>query len=470
MGTPVDVPDPKMVSLFMRLEHNMIKRRFFLIFLSLSTLLNAGCRSEFEGIQVKWEDKKLSNGLRIILVEDHTVPLISYQTWVSVGSVHEVDGKTGLAHFFEHLMFKGTEKNPGRKFFELLENQGAEVNAATSRDTTHFYENFSPALLDKVIEMEADRFQNLVINEERMNTEKMVVLEERRLRIDSDPSAKMQEALWTTVFKLHPYQHPVSGWPDDVMRFTVEDLQNFFHTYYIPSRTSLIIVGDFKSSDVFEKLKKAYGSWKPGVKPKIKLDSEPEQTGERRWTLNEHVASEQVLIGFPVSAAHEDDSFALDLMSGILFSGVSSRAHQKIVEKEQTALSVSGSAYTPLYPGLFSIHAVMKSGISAQKVETSIEALIDEVKKNSVTQAELDRVRKQLLVGFLDGIRTPYGLGQWIGTVTSIFGDPRRFIKDFQKYGKITPSDIQRVTKKYFEPNKRSVVTLLPKVNITKRH
>ncbi|MCM0607039.1 MAG: insulinase family protein [Xanthomonadaceae bacterium] len=437
--------------------------------LILLSFISAGCQSELGTLKINWKRHTLSNGLRVVLVEDHSVPLISYQTWVGVGSVNEEEGKTGLAHFFEHLMFKGTEKYPGRKFFEKLEMQGAEVNASTSRDTTTFYENFSPHLLDTVIDLESDRFQNLLIDEERMQVEKAVVLEERKLRVESQPASRMQEALWSTVFRQHPYSHPVSGWPEDIIKFKTEDLKKFFAQYYTPKNVVIVVVGDLDSAVVIKKIEQGYGSWQDRSERKpLEIEFEPEQTGERRWTLTDGVTSEQLVMGYPISSADQKDSFVLDLLSGILFSGESSRAHQKCVEKEQLALSVSGSAYTPKYPGLFSSHVVMKPGISISKAEACIETLLLDFKKELVTQGELNRVRKQFLVSTLDGVKTPYGLGQWIGTVTVMFDDPGRFISDYQKYETITPEDIKRVAIKYFDSNQRSVITLTPRVAITK--
>lgn len=464
MGTPVEVPEPNIVRRFMVPDSNMFRLRDPKIFLMLWSLALTSCQSELGSLKLDWKKRTLSNGLRIVVVEDRTVPLVSYQTWVGVGSANETEGKTGLAHFFEHLMFKGTLKNPGRKFFEKLEMQGAEVNASTSRDTTTYYENFSPHLLDTVIELESDRFQNLWIDEQRMLIEKAVVLEERKLRVDSQPTAKMQEALWSTVFRVHPYSHPVSGWPEDVMKLTLDDLKEFFTRYYTPSNTVIVVVGDIDAEVVFKKIELAYKDWKSEAPIKQEpLEAESVQEGERRWNLTDGVTSEQVLIGYPITSADQDDSFALDLLSGILFSGLSSRAHQKLVEKESIALSVNGSSYTPKYPGLFSAHIVMKKGVAATQAEKSIEELLVEFKKELVTSEELERVRKQFLVSTLDGVRTPYGLGQWIGTVMILFNDPNRLISDFKKYAKVTPQDIKRVANHYFDSNRRSVITLSPK-------
>src|SRR5262249_37098834 len=205
-----------------------------IIFVLLSLLL-LGCEGKVAnplGINLTLRQEKLSNGLTVILVEDHTVPIVSYQTWYRVGSVDETPGNTGISHLFEHLMFKGTPKYGPKQFFLQLEAKGAEVNAFTTRDYTVYYENFVPDLLEKVIDMESDRMANLDINEEVLGSERLVVLEERRLRTDNAPEGKMQEALWSLAYKIHPYQWPVIGYPQDLLSITVPRLVSYFKSHY----------------------------------------------------------------------------------------------------------------------------------------------------------------------------------------------------------------------------------------------
>ena len=185
---------------------------------SSATKATSGASRDDLGVNVPMQIEKLSNGLQIIMVEDHTVPVISYQTWYKVGSVDEKPGYTGMAHLFEHLMFKGTPRYPEKQFFLQLEAKGAEVNAYTTRDYTVYYENFVPTLLEKVIDMESDRMANLTLSDEVLNTERMVVFEERRMRTDNTPEGRMQEEIWKLAYRRHPYQWPVIGYPEDLLR------------------------------------------------------------------------------------------------------------------------------------------------------------------------------------------------------------------------------------------------------------
>ncbi len=414
------------------------------------------------GIKLNVVQKSLPNGLTILMVEDHTVPVISYQTWFKVGSADEKPGYTGLAHLFEHLMFKGTEKYGPKEFLQQLEAKGAAVNAYTTRDYTVYHETFIPALLEKVMDMESDRLVNLKLDEDVLKTERQVVFEERRLRTDNSPAGKMQEALWALAYTRHPYHWPVIGYPEDLMRADVPKLKEFFKTHYQPGNATLVIVGDFDSNHTLQLIKKYYGNI-PGRKPPARdIEEEPEQNEERRLTLYDQVASERLAIGYHATAASNDDSYALDVLANVLFAGTNSRAYQKLVEEMQIAGGVSGIAYTPTFPGLFMINASMRGNIPATEAEAQLDLLIRNVQEKEVTPQEIQIAVRQLTVQLVDSVRTSHGLGTLLGTVMMVFGDPDRFTSDLSKYLAVTPSDIKRVANKYLIPNNRSVVTLKP--------
>lgn len=414
------------------------------------------------GIRFDIIQKKLSNGLRVIMVEDHTVPMISYQTWVRAGSVDDPPGATGIAHLFEHLMYKGTEKYGPKQFFEQLETKGAEVNAFTTRDYTAFYQNFTPNLLDRVIDMESDRLANLKITPELLEIEKHVVFEERRLRTDDSSSGKMTEVLWQLAYLQHPYRWPTIGVPQDLRKITVEHLNDFFRANYQPSNVAIVMVGDFDADEAFSKIKAAYGGIPSRPAPRRDFPPEPDQLSERRYRLFDSVASEEFKQAYHISRAAEDDSYALDVLSNILFRGTHSRAHRLLVEAKGVVLGVSGLAFTPAFPGLFIIGATMKAGLKTKVAEDLLDELIGEVQQSSVTEEEIRTAVRQLLVEFIDNIRTPFGLAQTLGTVQMILGDATRFQKDYQKYLAVRPEDIKRVALKYLVPNNRSTVVLVP--------
>lgn len=429
-------------------------------------LLNTSCRQTFNGLGVNLSLEKhtLSNGLTVILVEDHTVPVISYQTWYRVGSVDEKSGQTGIAHLFEHLMFKGTPKYPAKQFFLQLEAKGAEVNAFTTRDYTVYYQSFTPELLERVIDMESDRMNNLVLDEEVLNTERQVVFEERRLRTDNSPNGRMQEALWALAYQVHPYRWPAIGVPSDLLSIAVKDLKEFFKEHYQPGNASVVIVGDFSAKETLAKIKKFYGPIEGRARPHRDFPKEIEQKEEHRLVLYDQVASERFSQAYHITSAFNDDSYALDVLSNILFEGTSSRAYRKLVEEKDLAVGVNGSSFTPTYPGLFIVTGVMKGGVPTGDAEKVLDQVLREVQENGVTQEEINVAVKQLTVQLVDSVRTPYGLGQLIGTVTTVFGDPKRFAEDLEKYLKITAADVKRVAQKYVIPNNRSIVILKPEV------
>jgi zinc protease len=418
-------------------------------------------RSEL-GMNLSMKEETLSNGLRVVMVEDHTVPIVSYQSWFRVGSVDEKPGITGISHLFEHLMFKGTDKYGPREFFMQLEAKGAEVNAFTTRDYTAYYENIVPSLLEKVIDMESDRMANLKLNDDVLNSERMVVLEERRMRSDNSPEGKMDEALWHLAFHVHPYQWPVIGYPQDVLSITVPELNDYFRAHYQPANASLVVVGDIDPKKTLELIKNYYEKIPAQPQPKRDIAPEPEQDAERRLVMHDDVASERFEQAYHVPSAKDDDSYSLDVLANILFAGTSSRAYQLLVEQKDVAMSVSGVAFTPTYPGLFLISGTMKQGQKTETAEAMLDQVIREVQDHGVTEEEVKTAVRQLTVQLVDSVQTPSGLATMIGTVQTILGSTDEVMGDLAKYLKVTPADVQRVARKYMIPNHRSVVILAP--------
>jgi zinc protease len=431
-----------------------------------SDLTGAGLATNFEldrlGLHFPLVTRKLSNGLKVLIVEDQTVPIVSFQTWMNVGSVDEPFGLTGMAHLFEHLMFKDSLKYGPRAFFNRLESKGANVNAFTTRDYTVFHETLVPSLLPLAIEMEADRLGNLKIDPELLFTERQVVMEERRLRTENSPEGRMQEAIWSLVYKSHPYRWPVIGYEEDLKRMEVRDLEDFFSRYYQPGNVTLVVVGAVKADEVFSQIESAYRDIPGRARSPRNIAREPVQTEARKTVLKDRVASQKVTLAYPSTSASEDDTYALDVLSNILFSGNSSRAYRRLVEEKSLALAVGGVNYTPLYPGIFMVSATMKGKHTSEEFEIEIEKLIREVQTGGVTQAELLTAVRQLTVQTVDSVRTAQGLGNLIGTVDTIFGDPMRFKEDLAKYAKVTSADVIRVARTYLIPTHKNLVVVVP--------
>ncbi len=414
------------------------------------------------GLRFPLLERRLPNGLKVLIVQDSTVPVVSYQTWVNVGSVDESFGLSGIAHLFEHLMFKDSEKYGPRAFFNQLESRGAVVNAFTTRDYTVFYETMVPPLLPVAISLEADRLANLKIDAETLYTERHVVFEERKLRTENSPDGRMQEAVWSLVFKSHPYRAPVIGYEEDLKRMEVTDLTTFFKANYQPGNVTVVVVGDVKADSVFSMIEKAYGGI-PGTPRKPRnIPREAVQSEARRVELQDQIATEKITIAYPSTSAAESDTYALDVLSNILFVGSSSRTHRQLVEENRIASGIGGVNYTPLFPGVFLASATLRAGHSASEFENGFESMIKEIQSNGVTEREIRNAVRQLTVQTVDSVRTGQGLANLIGTVDAIFGDPMRFKEDLTKYSRVTNADIIRVAKNYLTPEKKNVVTMVP--------
>src|SRR3989449_2941566 len=224
----------------------------------------------------------LDNGLRVLLLEDPRSPIVSFQVWYRVGSRNELRGATGIAHFLEHLMFKGTPSHGPKQFARLVEENGGQDNAFTSQDVTSYYVNIAAEKLDLVIDLEADRMQNLLLDPKEIASEREVVIEERRTRTEDDPGGYLGEEVSSIAFKAHPYGSPVIGWMEDIKRITPAEIRAFYTTYYVPNNAIVVAVGDFKAPDVLAKIKKTFGQIPRGPEPPPVFAVEPPQNGERR--------------------------------------------------------------------------------------------------------------------------------------------------------------------------------------------
>jgi zinc protease len=283
--------------------------------------------------------------------------------------------------------------------------------------------------------------------------------------MDGSPEAKMQDLLWQLSYRRHPYQWPVIGVPTDLPRITTQQLIDYYHQYLQPGNATLVVVGDFASEELFSNLKKYYEKIPAQVRPARDLPIEPEQQEERRLVVRDLVISERFARAYHITSADHQDSYALDVLADILFEGTTSRGYQKLVEQENLLISLVGSSYTPTYPGLFMVSGTLKGHTAASVAEDALDRVIENLQEYGVSENEVHAAVRKLALQFADSIRTAYGLGQMIGTVQTVFGDPQRFVEDLSKYMKVTPQDVRRVAIKYLQPNNRSVVHLVPLQN-----
>ncbi|MDZ4660504.1 MAG: pitrilysin family protein [Pseudomonadota bacterium] len=410
------------------------------------------------------EKFKLNNGLNVLLYEDHSVPLVSYHTWFRVGSKNEKPGLTGMAHLFEHMMFKGTAKYPAERFDQILQANGAVNNAFTSNDYTGYYIDAPSDKLEVLMDLESDRMTHLEVTEANLKSEREVVKEERRMRTENSIQGTLFELIFGAVFKVHPYKWPVVGWMEDLNRMKVSDCIAFYKKFYAPNNATLVIAGDISISKTKALVEKFYGSLPASTTlEKSEYQVEPLQRGERARQISKEVQTPTIGVTFKTSKAGTDDAYALDLLSNILGAGESSRLHRRLVYKEQKALSMQAFNYTLQDDGIFGIITSLRSGIKEDPVLQGIFGEIWRVKQILISEEELQKAKNSVMTDYVNSLKTIHGKGNIIAMNETLFGDYQMFFKDLDKYNAVTREKIQTVAEQYLKPEQRSIVRIYPK-------
>lgn len=405
----------------------------------------------------------LKNGLTVLLLEDHTVPMISYHTWYKVGSRDESEGVTGAAHMLEHMMFKGAKKYSGKQLDHLFHENGITNNAFTSNDYTGFYENIPSSKLELVMDIEVDRMKNLALQAEDLLSEKEVVAEERRWRIDNNPMGFLRESLMATVFKSHPYGWPVIGFMKDINAYDIEKLRYFYNTYYVPNNAVLVIVGDFDTKKTKKMVEKYYGTLTFKEVPHKNIKPEPVQTVQRNTVIRKDVQNTSFAIAFQSPKIGEADMYALDLAASILGDGSSSRIYKRLVYERQLATSAYAYNYSLQDGGIFSVGVNV---IPGQTKDQALEISYNEIWKlrnKKVTDQELEKAKTQVIKNIVDGLRTIDGKARSLATNEIVTGSYQAIFTDLEKYQQVTADDILRVANKYLQQTQRSIISLEPK-------
>jgi zinc protease len=414
------------------------------------------------GLKEQVFETALPNGLKVILLENHKAPLITFQVWYRVGSRNEEWGKTGLSHMLEHMMFKGTKKVGPEEFSRIIQENGGNDNAFTSRDNTAYFENLSADRVQVAINLESDRMQNLMLREEDFRTERMVVMEERRLRTEDNPQAVLQEQVEATAFQAQPYHWPIIGWMEDIARFTLGDLKAYYKTYYNPINAFLVVVGDFKKEELLPKIEKAFGSYPKGIAPHQERDKDPPQIGERRIFVKKEAQLPFLEMGYHVPNFREQDSYVLEVIATVLSGGKSSRFYQTLVREKRLVLSADADhSLLSRDPSLFYISADLLPGKDVAEVERAFDQEIDRLQREQVGEQELEKAKNQLEASFLFGQDSIFYQAMLLAQHEIALS--WKTIDDYiPSIRKVTPEDIQRVAQKYLVPDNRTVGILIP--------
>ncbi len=414
------------------------------------------------GLKEQVFETVLPNGLKVILLENHKAPLVTFQVWYRVGSRNEEWGRTGLSHMLEHMMFKGTEKVGPEDFSRIIQENGGNDNAFTSRDYTAYFENLSADRIQIALNLESDRMQNLMLREEDFHTERMVVMEERRLRTEDNPQAYLQEQLEATAFQIQPYHWPTIGWMEDISRFTLEDLKTYYRTYYNPVNAFLVVVGDFKKEEILPRIEKAFGPYHKGAMPNQEKEKDPAQAGERRIFLKKEAQLPYIVMGYHVPNLREPDSYVLEVIATILSGGKSSRLYQSLVREKRLVLSADADhSLLSRDPSLFYLSADLLPGKEVVEVEKALDQEVERLQREPMGERELEKAKNQLEAAFVYGQDSLFYQAMLLAQHEIALN--WRALDDYiPSIRKVSTEDIQRVAKRYLTPDNRTIGILIP--------
>lgn len=485
-----------------------------LICLFVITATSALQAQQIEIIEQNVTEFTLENGLHVIVIERDVAPVASFVTHVSVGSVNEQLGQTGLTHVFEHMAFKGSttigttdwesekavidqmddvykawllesrKPDPDQEKLEVLWNQFTELqeeagqyvvnnefsqiveregatglNAFVSADETAFFYSLPQHKAELWFALEADRFINPAMRE--FYVEKDVIMEERRDRIDNSPFGRLMEEFVSTAFSAFPYKHLPIGWPSDIESVTISDALEFYERHYVPSNITISVAGDVDPDQIRRYAEKYFGPMKAGKTPPKVMTIEPEQRGERRIVIEEE-SQPILMIGYHSVDENHPDAVAMDILSGILFEGRTSRLYRRLVTEERKALQIGGFNGFPgsLYPGLFVIYAIPNQGVELSDIEEAIYEELDRIREGDVQESEIQRVRTNARASVIRGLSSNQGMALNFAQAQSKRGDWRAIFTDLDVMDGITADDLQRVAESYFRKQTRTVAAI----------
>jgi zinc protease len=406
----------------------------------------------------------LANGLQVVFLEDHSTPIVHAEVWYHVGSKNERPGRTGFAHLFEHMMFKGSKNVEPEGHPSWISSVGGQSNAYTNEDSTVFWQTFPAQYLPLVLWLEADRMASLRIEEKIFQTEREVVKEERRMRVENQPYGRLNEIVYDQAFSVHPYKHPTIGSMKDLEAASIEDVRDFFRTYYVPNNATLVLVGDFDTKEATGLVQQYLGRIPKSARPVPRdIPQEPPQTKERRVRLEENWPLPVVVVAYHITFDGNPDSYPLHIASKVLSDGESSRIYRKLVYETQLALAAFGGGNIIEDPNLFFAVAIVQPG---QKPEDAVNALIgelDRLRTQPISQDELQQAKNQWTRDYILSRESNKEKASQLGHAVVIHNDVKTADGEFDIFMNTTAADVQRVAQTYFKPENRLVLTIMPR-------
>jgi len=419
--------------------------------------------------KLQYQAITLPNGLRVILSEDHSTPIVHVSVWYHVGSKNERPGRTGFAHLFEHMMFKGSKNVRPEAHTSIIASFGGRSNAYTTEDETVFWQTVPANYLPVVLWMEADRMATLRVDEEAFTREREVVKEERRMRVENQPYGRLNEIIYDKAFTTHPYKHPTIGSMADLEAASIQDVRDFHQTYYVPENAELTIVGDFDSAQARQLVTQYFARVPKAVRPVPRdIPKEPPQTQERRYVVDEPWPLPAVVVAYHVTYDGHPDSYPLHITSKILSDGQSARITRDLVYEKRLALSAFGSGNITEDPNLFYAVAIVQPGHTPQEAERALVDEFERLKREPVTSDELQRAKNQFARDYILMRETDQDKALVLSHAAVIHNDLATADGEFDIFTGITQADVQRVARTYFAETNRTVIYIMPKAEGSK--
>ena len=435
-----------------------MKRKIIFVLLLISSLAFAQTR------KIKFTEFDLQNGLHVILHQDNTTPIVAISVLYHVGSKNEEAKRTGFAHFFEHLMFEGSENIPRGKFDKIMESSGSTNNAYTTQDKTYYYEIMPSNQLELGLWIESERMLHAKIDSIGVETQRKVVKEERSQRYDNRPYGTFMEETFKRAYKVHPYKWLPIGSAQYIDKATIDEFRDFYHTFYVPQNATLVIAGDIDIEKTKELVKKYFADIPRGEKeiPRPKV-VEPPLGGEVRDTVYDNIQLPLVAQAYRIPALGTKDYYALDMLTTLLSSGQSSRLHKALVDKTQKALNVGAFTFSLEDPGLFLVYAISNRGVPADELEATMQNELDKVKNELISEKEYQKLRNQIENNFVNTNSTVAGIAGSLADYHVFYGNTDLINSEIKRYMNVTREDIRKVAKKYLNKDNRVVLYYLPK-------
>jgi len=407
---------------------------------------------------------RLGNGLEVIVWEDHAAPVFAYQTWFRVGSRHDPAGRSGIAHLFEHLMFKATTTRPEGEYDRLMEAAGGQTNAATWVDWTYYKAKLPRWELDLVTTLEADRMERLALSSDMLEREREVVLNERSMRVDNDPDGRLSESLYRTAFEVHPYGVPTIGWEEDIRRISLDDCMAFYRTHYAPSNAVITVVGDVSTHAVLAAIQARYGHLLAEPLPPEVTPPEPPQTAPRHLELALPLSSARVVKAWRGPASGTPEHAALEVLCEILVGGDSSRLEVALVEEGELATDVSGWVSSWAQPGLVEFSLTLRPGVATADAEAALQAVLDGIRSGRapITEAELSKARNSLEASFYRGLADVGSRARQLGHGAVTLGDWQDLWSEAKRLEAVTLEELARVFGETFVAHHLTTAFALP--------